>query len=132
MQIRERNRRFVLLRSEYVPEKKRSIARHVGSFEMYHRKVPENLSEKLTEEEKKEVQSFLDKRANELAEASKRMALRNLPDRLKDATQAIEEMQENDFTLERPGYERELVEALSELKKALRKKGIKLTKKQNT
>lgn len=130
MQIRQRTNKLVLLRSEYIPEKKRTVARQVASFDAVLDRLPEEVAEKLTHEERKEVRAWLDKRTKEREVDRQKNSLSLLIYSLQNSTKAIEEG--NDIQLSRPGFADELVEELNNLKRALRKKGIKLTKPKQT
>lgn len=130
MQIRQRTNKLVLLRSEYIPEKKRTVARQVASFDAVLDRLPEEVAEKLTHEERKEVRAWLDKRTKEREVDRQKNSLSLLIYSLQNSTKAIEEG--NDIQLSRPGFADELVEELNNLKRALRKKGIKLIKPKQT
>lgn len=130
MQIRKRTNKLVLLRSEYIPEKKRTVAKQVASFDYYLNEIPEDVKEKLSREEVKEVKEWLDERTKEDNANRQKRALSALITDLRMAVKSIEEG--NDLQLSRPGFEAELIEELNNLKRALRKKGIKLTKPKQT
>ncbi len=130
MQIRQRTNKLVLLRSEYIPEKKRTVARQVASFDAYLDKIPEEVAEKLSYEERKEVREWLENRTKKREADRQQNALTMLLHNLRRSVESIEEG--HDIQLSRPGFADELVEELNNLKSALRKKGIKLTKPKQT
>ena len=129
MQIRQRTNKLVLLRSEYIPEKKRTVARQVASFDAYLDKIPEEVAEKLSYEEEKKLRMAENRRKKREADRQQN-ALTMLLHNLRRSVQSIEEG--HDIQLSRPGFADELVEELNNLKSALRKKGIKLTKPKQT
>lgn len=62
MQIREKGRKVLCIRTEYVPEKKRTFGRTVASQESYLSTVSEEVRQQLTKEEVDELEEWLSKR----------------------------------------------------------------------
>ena len=77
MQIRVKTRRIQLLRAEYVPAQRddrgnlvrgtgRATQKIVGTFSIIDNELPDELAQKLTDEEKVQVKEFLAERAKRL------------------------------------------------------------------
>lgn len=88
MQIREHKGRIQLLRSHYDKEKGRSFQRMVGSMPRHARTVPADL-EGLTDEERREVQDWLDARAERERDELQRGALTLAPYQLQRLSEVL-------------------------------------------
>lgn len=129
MQIKEERGQIKLIRYVYMPEKKRTVNRQIGKFASYKDEPPEDLVAQLDDGEKAELEAFMeDKRARQAA-FRKRGAVRDLPNALSNAVEAIrDEDGEADALLASPAYIEQLLDGLDDLKKELRKAGIKITR----
>lgn len=65
MQIRERGKKVVCIKTEYVPEKKRTYGKTVASQPKYMSTVSDEVCQQLTKEEVDELQKWLDDRQKE-------------------------------------------------------------------
>lgn len=63
MQIRERGKKVICIKTEYVPEKKRTYGRQVASQESYLSTVSDDVRQQLSKDEVDELQNWLDDRA---------------------------------------------------------------------
>lgn len=62
MQIREKGRKVLCIRTEYVPEKKRTFGRTVASQESFLSTVSDEVRQQLTKEEVDQLQEWLSER----------------------------------------------------------------------
>lgn len=62
MQIRERGKKILCIRTEYRPEIKRTVGVTVASFDKYMSTVPESVCQQLTKEEVDELKEWLSER----------------------------------------------------------------------
>ena len=62
MQIREKGRKVLCIRTEYVPEKKRTFGRTVASQESFLSTVSEEVRQQLTKKEVEQLQEWLSER----------------------------------------------------------------------
>jgi len=73
MQIREKGRKVLCIRTEYVPEKKRTFGRTVASQESYLSTVSKEVRQQLSEEEVDQLKKWLSEReANEAVDSLER------------------------------------------------------------
>lgn len=63
MQIREKGRKLLCIRTKYVPEKKRTVGVTVASQESYMTTVTNEVRQQLTEEEIVQLKTYLSERA---------------------------------------------------------------------
>lgn len=119
MQIRERGQKVICIKTEYVPEKKRTYGRQVASQDKYMSTVSEDVRQQLSKEEVDEFQNWLDDRQKKRSVDSHKFNLLMLSDRLGSAAEALErdlsELSGDDAALVWAGIVR--------LQKALKKSG---------
>ncbi len=121
MQIRVRGRRLEFLRSEYLPGKKRSTQKLLGSMDAYGYAtvIPQALREKMTEEEIAQVEAYFQKEREDREARSVRYALTSAGASLREMARAIEEQE-----VIAPEKAAEVYAGLDQVAKALRKKGF--------
>ena len=126
MQIKERGKKVVCIKTEYVPEKKRTYGRQVASQAKHLSTVSDDARQQLTPEEVEEFQAWLDKREQERAESSLRVSLSFAVDYTGEAAEALEKGVA-ELTEERAN---KLWEDMARLQKALKKAGHPRPKRQ--
>src|SRR6056297_2949987 len=95
MQIRERGGKIEFLRSEYVPMKKRSTQRLIGSQSRYGAEcLVEDLRDKLTEEEIAQAEVWFKEKVNKTKEWSRAHNIRYAHQKLEELAAAIKEQPE--------------------------------------
>lgn len=123
MQIREKGRQVICIKTEYVKEQKRTFGRVIAKQDKYLHSAGSDVREVLNDEEIDELNKWLSKRSDKKALESLENSLGHLSYTLNNAAQAL------DRGLELDQEEAEkVIEGLDRLKKSLRKKGYKLTK----
>lgn len=75
MQIREKSTKVLCIRTEYLPEKKRTHGRTIASQDAYLSTVTDEVREKLTGEEVEELEAWLNKRTERWSADSRKMYL---------------------------------------------------------
>lgn len=90
MQIRDKGKSILLIRTEYSKEKKRTFGKTVASFPRFHNQIPAEVREKLTPEEIEELESWLKKRTEKQSVDSMRTSLYLAPHTLAAMVQALE------------------------------------------
>ena len=123
MQIREKGKKVICIKTEYSKEKKRTFGRVVASQPRGMSTVSEKVCQLLTKEDVDELQEWLSKR--EEKEKVDRMNTRlsivgMIMTGAADALEAGEELSESDAE--------KLLDGLDRLKKSLRKRGIKIVR----
>ena len=119
MQIKERGKKVVCIKTEYVPEKKRTYGRQVASQYRYLSTVSDDARQQLTDEEVEELQEWLDKREQKAAKSRLRVSLSLAVDYTAEAAEALEEGVA-ELTEEKAN---KLWEDMARLQKALKKAG---------
>lgn len=108
----------------YDKEKKRAVTKMLGSLAKYTFSPSDGLIESLTEEEKTELQSYIEKERQSSTERSRQYAIKMVDSHLKNASDSltVESVKIDD-------RQAELIwSAMAELQKALRKRGFKKPK----
>ncbi len=120
MQIRisKSDRRVELLRSKYVPEKKRSTQIMIASFNESDKQVPDGVLEILTPEEQTEVQEWFNKRIAEQQEATAKQKITNFT---REINQVVESISRYSITNEQA---QDIYKGMDGLAKYLRKVGF--------
>ena len=126
MQFREAKGRIqVLAYAGYDKEKRRSVVQLLGSMDKYDLKPTDTLLERMTDEQKKELQSYIEKERQLRAEASKRRAARYLHSQIKTVADSLTTgVYEPDAD-----WTAELYQAIDELTAKMRKAGFPRPKK---
>lgn len=127
MQIKQENGQIKLIRYVYMPDKKRTVNRQIGKFPSYESEAPNELLELLDDAEKAELAEFLAEKQASRDEARKQIAVRNLPETLNSAADAIRDG-DGGAILYSQHYIDQLLDGLDNLKRELRKKEIKITR----
>lgn len=124
MQFRKQGRRIqVLAYRGYDREKRRAVVKLLGSFDAYSLSVPDELNSALSDDERSELQSYVQSIRQSRDTDMLQFSLEDLPNRIKRVSDSL-----NDGQLEcnlPEQYASELYEAFSSLTKALRKRGVK-------
>jgi hypothetical protein len=108
----------------YDKEKKRAVTKMLGSLAKYTFSPSDGLMESLTEEEKTELQSYIEKERQSSSERSRQYAVKMIDSHINNASDslAVESVKIDD-------RQAELIwSAMAELQKALRKRGFKKPK----
>ena len=121
MQLREKGRRILILRSEYVPEKKRTIARTVGSISRGQTTVPEDVRSKLTENEAADVQEQLRQRSEKRSAETARLNVKWMGKDIERLAESVEDDQGAEALDDKSAQA--AYAAIDRLQKALRKRG---------
>ncbi|SHI35908.1 hypothetical protein SAMN02745194_00128 [Roseomonas rosea] len=95
MHFRVRDKAIQLIRTSYDAEKKRGSAKVVGSVSRRSMTLPEDIASKLTEEEKKEFQTFQTSQS-ELAVLEAKLAAHSFPATVRKIMTYIEETQDEE------------------------------------
>lgn len=131
MMFREKGQKVVCLRSEYVPDKKRTRAVQVASFDRWLSTAPNEVCQLLTPEEVDELKEWLSNRAEKQSVDILRSGLSSIRYSVCRATEALA-VDEIAATMT-AAQGADLFEAITELRKALKRAGFqprKQTKKQ--
>lgn len=120
MQIRERGQKVICIKTEYVPEKKRTYGRQVASQDKYLSTVSESVRQQLSKEEVDELQCWLDDRAKKSNVDSLILSLSTCGYSLRSAAEALENGHGDELTDAKAA---QIWEAMTRLQKALRKSG---------
>jgi hypothetical protein len=121
MQLREKGRRILILRSEYVPEKKRTVARTVGSIPKGQTTLPDEVRSKLTENESADVLEQLRQRTEKQSADMARLNVRWMPREIERMAESVEHDQGAEALDEKTAHA--AYAAIDRLQKALRKRG---------
>ena len=128
MQIKERGYKLALIRSEYVPEKKRTVGRFVGSFDKWKDDIPDDVRPKLTDEEAEQVRDELCRRSKERDANSGKLALMLLPKTLDKVADQIEDGEGNEPAEPSDDHVQDIYSGIDRLQKVLRSRGFKRVK----
>lgn len=124
MQIREKGRKVICIKTEYSPEKKRTFGKTVASQDIGLSTVSEYVSQQLSKEEVDELQNWLTKREETKEVDSHKIKLSishiTIP-KIADALDA-------GYRFESEEKAQATMEAVDRLNKSLRKAGYKRTK----
>jgi len=90
MQIREKGRKVLCIRTEYVPEKKRTFGRTVASQNSYLSTVSEEVRQQLTKEEVDQLSNWLARREEERSVTSLKASLLCIAKWMDEAADALE------------------------------------------
>lgn len=126
MQIRERGKKVVCIKTEYVPEKKRTYGRTVASQSKYMSTVSYEVCQQLNKEEVDELQKWLDDRQERQNVSSLQVSLSFVVDYTAEAAEALE-TGAADLSDEQAD---KLWQDMARLQKALKKAGHPRPKKQ--
>lgn len=120
MQFKKAGKRIqVLAYRGYDKEKKRAVVKMLGSLDSYSYGPSDGLIESLTEEEKKELQSYIDEQRQSRDNEYRQSSVKYLPSSIKAATDSI-----TNHGVSLSGEEAaRLWEAMEALGKALKKSG---------
>lgn len=126
MQIREKGRKVLCIRTEYVPEKKRTYGRTVASQESYLSTVSEEVRRLLSDEEVDELEKWLSDREERRSVESLKLSLSHVRHTVSRAADAlsVDELKES-LSSEQAD---EIWLALDKMSKAMRKAGFKKPK----
>lgn len=126
MQIKERGKKVVCIKTEYVPEKKRTYGRQVASQDYRLTTVSEEVRRQLNKEDVDELQKWLDDRAKQDEVDTLKFKLSTIGYSMNKAAEALEtEAGELDEKQAADAWE-----AISRLQKALKKAGHSRPRKQ--
>lgn len=123
MQIREQGRQLQCIRTEYVPEKKRTYGRVVAKQNRYLSTITDEVRQLLTEEEVDELETYLSKREERESVARMKGALSTVNYYMSQAAIAlsVDELKDDLGS----GEVEAIYRSMEELTKALRKAGFK-------
>ena len=126
MQIRESGKKVICIKTEYVPEKKRTYGRTVASQDRYLSTVSNEVRQQLSSDEVDELQKWLDDRAKKDEVDTLKFKLSTIGYSMSKAAEALEtEAGELDEKQAADAWE-----AISRLQKALKKAGHPRPRKQ--
>lgn len=120
MQIKERGKKVVCIKTEYVPEKLRTYGRQVASQESWMVTVSEDVRRQLSKEDVDELQKWLDDRAEKEKVDSVKRGLTLVASMQARAAEALDAGFGDDLSEERAAA---IWESISQLQKALKKAG---------
>lgn len=126
MQIRESGKKVICIKTEYVPEKKRTYGRTVASQEKYLSTVSDEVRQQLSSDEVDELQKWLDDREEKNRVDGLKGSLSVVRACLPEAAEALE-TEVGDLTEDQA---RKLWEGMERLQKALKKAGHPRPRKQ--
>lgn len=90
MQIKERGKKVVCIKTEYVPEKKRTYGRQVASQDSCLSTVSDKVRRQLNQSDVDELQKWLDDRAKRRDDDMHKMYLSTIRYTLKSAVESLE------------------------------------------
>lgn len=122
MMFREKGKKILCMRSEYVPDIKRTKAVTVASLDRWQSTVPDEVRQHLTEGEVASLQDWLSKRTDKKTYDRRKYDLSTVARDVRYATEAlaIDDLRQQ-MTADRAA---EIYAAMDGLKKALRKAGF--------
>jgi len=123
MQIREKGRKVICIKTEYVPEKKRTFGRVVASQEKGLSTASDEVCQVLNKEEVDELNLWLSKRSEKRSVEDLERSLSILSRVLNKSALALDDSAQLDDQ-----EVSSIIDGLDRLKKSLRKRGIKLTR----
>lgn len=123
MQIREQGRQLQCIRTEYVPEKKRTYGRVVAKQDRYLSTITDEVRQLLTKEEVDELETYLSKRKEKQSVDRMRSEMLTVEHSMRQAAMAlsVDELKSELSSDEAD----EIYRGMEELTKALRKAGFK-------
>lgn len=119
MQIRRRGNKTEFLRSQYVPEKKASTQKLIGSQDYFLDHLESHVREKMEPEEIEQAEAHFAKQKAESDALSRRVAVNGAAREIKKAAEAIEAGQE----LKSVDQAIKIYEAMDDLAKQLKRAG---------
>lgn len=123
MQIREKGKKILCIRTEYKTEKKRTIGVTVASFDKWMSTVPESVCQQLTKEEVDQLQKWLSERTENQSVESLNLCLSTVSFSASRAAKALSvESLVSGLSTEDAD---KIWLSIGELSKALRKAGFK-------
>jgi hypothetical protein len=128
MQIKQRGMKVVCIRTEYIPEKKRTVGKQVASQDSHHKKVTPEVEKSLLKEDAQELQNWLDARSESDEKRTKMRVLSQIKTSLERSTEALSEgfrLKDLDFDCE----PEDIFEALDNFRKAFKRAGYKRSQK---
>ena len=126
MQFREAKGRIqVLAYAGYDKEKRRSVVQLLGSMDKYDLKPTDTLLERMTDEQKKELQSYIGRERQLRDEASKRGTARYLHSQIKTVADSLTK----EVFVPDAAWADQVYAAVDELTRAMRKTGFPRPKK---
>lgn len=120
MQIKERGKKVVCIKTEYVPEKKRTYGRQVASQDSYLSTVSEEVRRQLKKEDVDQLQKWLDDRQEKDRVDSIKRGLSVVSSTQARAAKALNSGLTDEFDEQQAS---EIWESISQLQKALKKAG---------
>lgn len=122
MQIREKGKKVLCIKTQYDPDKKRTYGRTVASQDKSLTSASEEVCRHLKKEEVDQLNSWLSEREKEKSAVSRRVGLLLCNDYMANAADALDDGSELSDE-----HAAEIIEAMNRLKKSLRKRGYKVT-----
>lgn len=122
MQIREKGKKVLCIRTEYHPDKKRTIGKTVASQNKYMSTVSDEVCQQLEKEEVDQLKKWLSDREERRSAASLKSSLSICQSVMSQSAEALD----NDAELSDEHAAR-IIEGMNRLKKSLRKRGHKVT-----
>lgn len=126
MQIRESGKKVICIKTEYVPEKKRTYGRTVASQNRYLSTVTNEVRQQLSGEEVDELQKWLDDRAEKEKVDRLNLSLSTIGYNINKAAEALE-TEAGELDEKQAAY---AWDAIARLQKALKKAGHPRPRKQ--
>lgn len=131
MQIKEKGNRVQLIRTEYIPEKKRTVGRIIATFDRYEttfpvdicRQVEEKGFQQISDEERQQVEQWIVDNKEKRSVDSLSLGLSLAASNINRATQALAVDELADRVT--PEQAQAIFSAVDALKKALRKRGYR-------
>lgn len=120
MQIKERGRKVVCIKTEYVPEKKRTYGRQVASQDSHLTTVSEEVRRQLNKEDVDDLQKWLDDRAKKEEVDTLKFKLSTIGYSVNKAAEALDAGLGEDLDAEQAAA---IWAGISRLQKALKKSG---------
>jgi len=122
MQIREQGKKIQLIRTHYIPEKKRTVGRVFATFDKSLNLIPEDISLKIGKEETEKLEKYLFDRKEKQTLEELKFNLLNISSTINKASKALTVKEVlDDFSLEKANL---VYEEMAALVKALRKAGF--------
>ena len=125
---RQKNKIQVLAYRGYDKEKRRSIVKMLGSMSAYTLEPTDKLLNNLTEDEKKELQEYIDRVRRDREIVDRRRSLRYIGSRIMDAAENVGDPDVAGELLS-DEFAAEIWEGIAALQKALKKAGYARPKK---
>lgn len=124
MQIREKGRKVLCIKTEYIPEKKRTIGKTVASQDKYLSTASESVRQHLSKDEVDELNNWLSEREKKANVDSLKLSLSTINYSLSKAAEGLDEgIQVSEEKAQA------IYAAVDRLQKSLRKAGFKRAKK---